>query len=198
MSDKKFEDEEKPGCLMARLNAADAARFYMEVNKLIPESEVDVESGGYERDTHVTVLFGFQYGFKTAQLKKFLKEQNPFHLTLGPIGSFKKKDGSGVLKVDVVDSPALHELHHALRKEFKHKVDVTFPDYKPHLTLAYLKAGAKAFDLEGSTKFAGETYRFSELVFSYGTSAHRSCEMMKLGNVSEAVLQLLHGRAAQA
>ena len=167
---------------------------------MISDDDVDVEAGGKERDTHISVLFGFEYGMDTKPLKKFLSEQSPFYATLGPIGVFRKvkkgykaqedDDGSGVLKVEV-ESEHLENLHYALREEFGEQVKVTFPDYKPHLTLAYLKAGAKAFDLEGSTKFSGETYYFNELIFSHGTSAHRSTVTMKLGEIGESVRRLL-------
>jgi hypothetical protein len=182
-----MKDEEKPGCLLARLRPSDAAKFCLEIDKLIPDEDVNSAEGGKERDIHVSVLFGFNFGFEPEKLKQFLSKRNPFYFTLGPIGTFKNE--SVVLWVGV-ESPQLHDLHEALVEEFGDEIEETHPNYHPHLTLAYLKPGAKAADLEGSTKFEGETYYISELVFSYGTSAYRSAETFKLGTVSESVRSL--------
>lgn len=188
-----LQDEHKPGCLLARLKTVDSARLYCEFNKLVPEDEVDVENGAIERDSHVTVLHGWDYGFDARKLQEFLKKQPPFFLSLSTISSFKKDGGSGVLKIDVI-SPQLEDLHYRLRGFFKDEVKVTFPEFHPHLTIAYLKAGAKSFDrLQGSTKFAGETYYFTELIFSSGTSAVRQAMVMPLGSLGESARQILGG-----
>ena len=119
-------DEQKPGCLLARLPTADAARFSHEIDKMIPEDEVDPAEGGYERDTHITVLYGFSPDVSLPELKKFLRGMTPFHMKLTTIRSFKKDDGSAVLKVDV-ESPGLHKLNTALAAEFEVKSDYERP-----------------------------------------------------------------------
>jgi 2'-5' RNA ligase superfamily len=186
-------DDPKPGCLLARLRPADQARFYQAVNELVPEADLNVEEGGAERDSHVSALFGFDPKLDPARVREFLADQQPVYLTLGAIGNFPKPDGA-VLIVHV-ESRGLEALHYALREHFKGAVKVTFDDYHAHLTLAYTRPGAACVaKLDGSTKFAGETYYFTELVYSYGTSAVRRAEIMPLGHLGESVRRVLGGQ----
>ena len=85
-----------------------------------------------------------------------------------------------VLKVDV-ESPKLHRLNRSLRDGLEHQND--YPDYHPHLTVAYLKKGAGA-KYAGDTRFAGKILRLDELTHS---SAGRQKTRLRLdGNAAPA------------
>jgi len=69
-----------------------------------------------------------------------------------------------VLKVDV-ESEGLYRLNAALRQAFGERLEVTYPDYHSHLTLAYVKKGT-CRQLEGNASFAGWTLHCPNFIYS--------------------------------
>lgn len=128
--------------------------------KNLPSSDVHVEEGGREWDTHVTC----KYGLTTSNpdvVRRKIQGFGRFQIRLGEVSLFTTNDEFDVLKV-AVTGEKLHELHKLLSEldnEDKH------PVYKPHLTIAYIKKGA-AKELAGSLAFTGELLWVDELVFS--------------------------------
>jgi 2'-5' RNA ligase len=90
-------------------------------------------------DPHVTVRYGLQ-GDDTNGIRKYLNGQAPFTAKLGKTHAFppsKHSDGASPI-VAHVESDDLHRMNGEIEKhgDFK-KSD--FPDYKPHVTIAYVK-----------------------------------------------------------
>ena len=107
---------------------------------------------GREEDPHITVVFGLRSPEGTEVIKDFLPQKS-MTATLGRVSVFSNpQDPFDTLKVDV-NSPDLVELNAALRQAFE--VDDTFPNYTPHVTIAYIKKGA-CKELLNSEPFAGK------------------------------------------
>jgi len=91
---------------------------------------------GVEDKPHITVLYGLHDNYPDDAAEIIGEFPGPIKVKLGSLSIFKK-DEYDVLKIDVI-SPELHALNKAL-KSLHYTSD--FPDYKPHLTLAYLQPG---------------------------------------------------------
>lgn len=134
-----------------------AAKRVMEFAATIPESEIYSEKGyGREDEPHVTVLYGLTTD-DSKQAEKALAGIGPITFRLGKVSVFENEDYD-VLKIDVA-GPDLHRANKKLRDEVPFEND--YPDYKPHVTIAYLKPGmgkkyAGASPLEGMEMTAKE------------------------------------------
>ncbi len=153
----------------------------------IPEKELyseiknGVEEYGKETEPHVTAL----YGLKTTNPKdveKVIKDYGDIELELGKTSLFKQ-DNYDVLKVDV-KSDDLKAINKKLRDNLEYKSD--FPDYKPHLTIAYLKPG-EGKKYVGDTRFEGKKIKLSELLFSDPDYKKTPIKLSKVAPVPEKV-----------
>lgn len=119
---------------------------------------------GIETEPHVTVKYGL-HGEDPAAVAEVLKDEPPIEVTLGKASVFEGKDGKpDVLKVDV-DSPALHELNAKIADALPHTD--TFPDYHPHVTIAYLKNGeGAAYEGKAIEGVTGEKITLPSVTFS--------------------------------
>jgi len=102
----------------------------------IYEDETD-DSFGLETEAHITLLYGLHDGVSSENIKTVLKKISfgSCKLTNASIFENEKYD---VLKYDV-EGDGLHEANIQLKK-FPYTSD--FPEYHPHLTIAYLKPKA--------------------------------------------------------
>lgn len=146
---------------MAYLRPNDAAKVVAWCDANIPGEALAAD--GYEREVHVTVLYGFNDDAETLpELEAFLADYGPVSAHLGTISRFENEED--VLKIGV-HSEDLATLHYALREFFGDRVEVTHPEYQAHLTLAYVKSGALP-ELNGDARFEGMTCVFDSLVYS--------------------------------
>lgn len=103
---------------------------------------------GREPTPHVTIVYGFRDNSLAflSDLRFWLAQMPPLEIVLEDTLSLFTggKDGD-VLKVGVI-CPQLHQLHEGLVTGFD--VPQKFPDYLPHITLAYLDPKVSARVLE--------------------------------------------------
>lgn len=136
-------------------------------NTLIPESELytDPEDPSYGREEtpHITVKYGLHTD-KADDVRAILQNERPFAAKLGKISIFAGKGDTpyDVVKADV-ESPELHRLNKLIAAGTK--VTDTFPDYKPHVTLAYVKKG-EGEKYVGNTDLEGKEITFDAITFS--------------------------------
>lgn len=120
-------------------------------NQQIPNESLylDDKGGcGREEEPHVTVLYGLQDAIPPQEFLDIVGSTNPFEITLEPITLFRNEKYD-VVKMSV-SSPELRELNRRVREGCKHVE--SYPDYKPHITLAYVKPGT-CDRLEGTSPF---------------------------------------------
>jgi len=125
------------GCLMLYFNI----KNWDDVTNLIDEKDLYTEEEGYglEDEPHVTILYGFHDDeVKLNDIKEAIDKviTKPVEIKLTNISCFEN-DKYDVVKFDV-ESPVLHKANE-VAKEFPHTSD--YPDYKPHVTIAYVKSG---------------------------------------------------------
>jgi hypothetical protein len=145
------------------LCAKDAQPF-LEYAASIPDEHLytEVEGYGRENEPHVTALYGI-IGSDSTALHKALVGCGPVSLTLGKVSAFQHEEKPyEVLTVDVA-SDDLHRLHALIQQSCECKV--SWPDYRPHLTIAYLRKGLAAGYI-GDARFEGKRYTFPSLTFS--------------------------------
>lgn len=123
----------------------------------------DLHEKGRETDPHVTVKYGLETE-DADEVRAALSDVGPIRVSLGKTSVFPASETGGdfdVVKADVT-SPELKAINARLSKlpnGDKH------PEYKPHVTLAYVKAG-KGKKYAGSRKLADKTVSIDRLVFS--------------------------------
>jgi len=128
--------KDRKGCLMAypTNNVTKTLNAYN--NKIVNEKDLFVENDdfGREKDPHVTILYGFINDLQKNELDNFFKKIHPFKIKIDGIGTFDNEKFC-VLKYNI-QSDVLNELN-ATFKKYPHVTD--YPDYKPHMTIAYIK-----------------------------------------------------------
>lgn len=95
------------------------------------------ESYGLEKEAHVTLLYGIKPEITWDEVKKYLKPLSEYKAILTNLSLFENEKYD-VLKIDV-KCPKMHETNKELRDNINYVE--TYPDYHPHMTVAYLKKG---------------------------------------------------------
>ena len=122
--------------------------------------EIDPDFGR-EDYIHVTITYGI-HSEHDKECRDLLKNENKVMCQLGEMTLFTKNDNFDVLVINVLS----HGLHN-LNKKINLSVNTTqlHSEYKPHITIAYLKKGAgKQFI--GDKTFDGEKFEIDKIVFS--------------------------------
>lgn len=115
--------------------------------KIAPEdraADVNGTEGGIETQPHVTVRYGIR-GEATPQMRRFIESQAPFEAKLGKTDTFppsEHSDGAATI-ISPIDAPELHRISAEIEKHGDFEPS-SFPEYKPHATLGYVKPEAAA------------------------------------------------------
>lgn len=128
----------------------------------IPDDKLNIEAGGREGEVHVTILYGLDNKTTVDQVAKVVEQFGEVTVTFGKMSVFKTDKGD-VLKLSVI-SPKLEELHYKIAGVIPNPGN-KFPEYKPHITIAYLKKG-EGMMYDNNMAFEGQIVKFNELSFS--------------------------------
>lgn len=120
----------------------------------------NLADNGRETEPHITVKYGL-LGSESDAVREILEGQGPIRATLGKVSLFENPDFD-VVKVDV-ESPDLARLHEAIKAETPNTE--SFPEYQPHVTIAYVKKG-KGRQFVGDKTFEGQKVEFDRVLFS--------------------------------
>lgn len=117
--------------------------------------EDDDGTKGREDNIHCTIL----YGIKTTEPESviaLLENKPKIYATLDKVSLFDGNEDYDVVKIDVI-SPELHDLFELLSDNLEN--DNSFPEYKPHVTIAYVKKST------GDQYVDADEFDGTELVF---------------------------------
>lgn len=124
------------GCLMVYLDVD--KKDWDKLQDMIDDDDLyepeDDPTYGRETEPHATILFGFHADVPDADVEKEIDKVKEPKIGFKGISAFKNEKFD-VLKFDV-DSEDMHKLN-AKFKKFPHTNN--FPEYHPHVTIAYLK-----------------------------------------------------------
>ena len=119
------------GCVMVYFDFPEME----DLHDLIDQNDLDPKEKGLEHECHVTLLYGIH--------SKEVTDEQVREAAKGMAGSIKLHNAGlfqndfDVLKLEA-DNPTLHGCNFNLR-QLPHTS--SYPDYKPHATIAYLKKG---------------------------------------------------------
>jgi 2'-5' RNA ligase len=130
----------KFGSTQANLHPSSAAAKSIKAAQDVIPAEHLAGDGKDVDDPHVTVRYGIQSESKKDALRKFIRGQRPFTAKLGPTAAFppsEHSDGAAPIHAPV-HSPELHRMNAEIEKHGDFAAS-SFPEYRPHVTVAYVK-----------------------------------------------------------
>lgn len=148
-ADDKVGDDAEPkykfGSTQVNLPAGSPAyKAIIGLQKNIPKESLAGDGKDLDKP-HVTVRYGLKSGL-TPELRAFIESKSPFEVKLGKTNSFppsEHSDGAAPLVVPII-SEELHDLNKEIEKQGDFAPS-SFPDYRPHVTVAYLNPEVAEF-----------------------------------------------------
>jgi hypothetical protein len=129
------------GCLMAYVDPTYGPRITSTGQRLIPPQILYTDPNdptyGYDNEPHVTLKYGFEPDISKMDVATILQGVKPFNVVLKSLNQFQNEKYD-VVKFEVHKCPVLTELR---RRCDGYPNSDSYPDYKPHMTLAYVKKG---------------------------------------------------------
>ena len=127
------------GCLMAMLSKEDTAKILKFSKQLIKDEDLYLEGNEYgrENESHVTIRYGFINDLNEIEIRQLLKGHKPFVVEIEGLDKFDTHPSYDVAMFKV-SSPVLRKLN---EMSGIHLNECDYPDYNPHLTLAYVQKG---------------------------------------------------------
>jgi 2'-5' RNA ligase len=140
----------KFGCVMIQLNINNWDELTSSIDKediYLPEDPAH----GIETDPHITLLFGLHKEVTLDQVKDiFNRHKVDIKVNIDGVGCFENEEFD-VVKLNVVPNYELNLLHEELSKLPNSD---KFTEYKPHITVAYVKKGC-------GKKYENPDYKYS-------------------------------------
>jgi len=126
------------GCVMLYTEVSDWNK-YLEIIKKEDIYDDEFKDYGLEHTPHCTLLFGLHLDeVEPEEVKEFMKTFKPIEVKIKEISMFKNDDYD-VVKYDVPVTEELQMYHDLLERRFTNTQ--TFPEYHPHMTIAYVLPG---------------------------------------------------------
>ena len=167
-------------CIMADVPQKESMLDFI---KKIPSECVYEEAGkhyGKENNPHVTVMYGLSPVEETRVKELLTKVPKKIVAELGKISKFENADAPyDVLKIEVKSSH-LNKIHEMIRRNFDNNYQ--WPQYNPHVTLAYVKKGT-CNEYVGNKTFEGMKVMFETFMYSNGDRDQNHAVPMKEYNV---------------
>lgn len=137
---EEFMNEKKTtydyGCAMLYFEFPEMTELHKQINKDDVFVDPKDSTFGLETEPHCTLLYGLHDDVTVETVTEIIKKSSFGKCTISGASLFEN-DKFDVLKYDV-DGSGLHDCNAELSK-LPHTTD--YPDYHPHMTVAYLKNG---------------------------------------------------------
>lgn len=123
---------------MAMVNPTHGPHIVKFGRTVIPQgilyTKPDDDSYGYDDEPHITVKYGYAPDLSRNDLASILQNIKPFDVILHSLSQFNNPEFD-VVKFDA-ESDVLRELR---KRADQYPNQDKYPDYKPHMTLAYVQ-----------------------------------------------------------
>ena len=125
---------------------------------------IDPKDASYGRikDIHITVLYGIENENIPEELRNIVQKYLPLEIKTGLMNKFES-DEYDVILVEVEVSDKLKKMRNEIEKEIPNQNE--YREYKPHITVAYVKPGSCDF-LIRNDQFSGRKFKVKNIVFS--------------------------------
>lgn len=133
----------------------------------------DLAEDGRELNPHITVKYGLHTN-DAEEVRKVVQDSAPIAVTLGKTSTFPGSEYD-VVKIEI-ESQGLRDLNAAISEKL-HCTD-TYPEYKPHCTIAYVKPGMGETYAAALNDLQGKVAVFDRLIFSDKSRVHTSIPLM--------------------
>jgi 2'-5' RNA ligase len=179
----------KHGSTQANIHPdSDAAQAIESARQRISDSDLagdgkEIGAGG----NHVTVRYGLDDNFEAVEA--YLKKQAPFEATLGKTDSFppsEHSDGAAPI-IAPIEAPELHRINAEIEKHGTFAPS-SFPDYKPHATIAYVKP-EKAARYTGMDVTEGKSFTVDHISITDRDGNQREVKLEGAKSTAAAGLQ---------
>src|SRR5205807_481747 len=186
----------KHGSTQANIPAESEAHTALEAaRQRISDSDV-MAKGKDVGGNHLTVRYGIQ-GENTEGIKNYLRSLSPFEAKLGKTEKFaptEHSDGAAVIQAPI-ESPELHKINQEIAQHGDF-AESSFPEYKPHATIAYVKPEA-ADRYVGMGVTAGKTFKVSSIAITDREGKQEEIKLEGKGTETKYVLPsfVTHGLA---
>lgn len=154
----------KLGCVMVEVPVTNWNEIISTINK-DDLYEVEGENYGISKNPHLTLLYGLKPNITKEQIEEVLTktiDNDKIIIEIENIDTFEN-DSFDVVKFNIKKTEQLQKLFDSLSELPNEN---TFPDYKPHMTIAYVKKGL------------GEKYKKT---YSHKVSSNEICYSMANG-----------------
>ena len=146
------------GCVMLKLPVL--ANVWDEIQSFVNNEDIyNKDDLGRENDPHITLLYGIHSDVSDETIIKTINEFNKEQIILNELECFEN-DEYDVLIFKITNNKNLY-LYNNILKQLPHTS--SYPDYKPHCTISYLKKGT-------AKKYTGKLdviYRVKSNIVSY-------------------------------
>lgn len=126
------------GCVMIKV----PIKNWENITNMIDESDIyegeEDDTYGIQRNPHVTLLYGLRDDISIDQVKDKLSGYGPVRIELNGIEIFDENEKFDVVKFGVVKTDQLKNMFQSLSELPNEN---KFPDYRPHITISYVKKG---------------------------------------------------------
>jgi len=127
----------KFGCVMLDLSFPNVSKIHDKIKKEDLYTEKDNDKYGIEKECHITLLYGLHKKVTDEDVENIIdKYKLPAKVKILDVSLFENE------KFDVLKFNVSCRLLHSINKKLKTLPFTSeYPDYKPHLTIAYIKKG---------------------------------------------------------
>lgn len=156
MSDEIF----KYGCVYLKIKNIDKLS---KIKNIIKEKDLDPNEN-LVSTYHVTILYGLDINVSTEQVKEKIKDIRIDEIIVTGMSLFE--NDNDVLKLDVFADYQMLEMRDRL-KELPN--EEKYPEYNPHITLAYLISGEGKKYIPNQNKFDDPIFfEIDDVIYSHG------------------------------
>lgn len=128
----------KFGCVMLNVSFPEINEIQSRIKKEDLYEEKDNDKFGLEKENHITLLYGLHKEVESKEVKSIIDSFTfPANIVLNKISLFDIDERYDVLKFDVGKSFVSKVNKKLCELPFTNE----YPDYQPHMTIAYLKKG---------------------------------------------------------